>query len=454
MKKLSLFIFFFASMLLSLNAISKEDSVSNLVEKSIGQKLVNTFGANLTTESTDIKMKYKAGKGLEFKGGDAFKLKIGGRMQFRFDSADKNQEKRGSTSADGSEGVSHDFQTRRFQLAFSGYAYSPNIFYKYVICSDKNGTDCAGAGAGLGIEDAYFGYKAGEVFKVTVGQMKIPHTLEEQTSSSSLTFVDRSSKHLTFERDHGIKLEAMMPNNKFKVIGFLGAGLGGNNSRASSAADVWDKIYVTRAELTPFGKMKYGQADLKKTDKLKVRIGASQLWWNDLNVNYTGSAFKEEDGSTSLDHAGKLDDRISDIASAYSKNGKTQLTGVTYLDVTSTTYDAGFKYKGFSGEAEYTTLTGNESILGNGSESLDWTRLQANYHIKNGWVAGYRYGVRDNSDQQNDKIFEHTYQISKYFVGHNLKINADYGYINEEQTTAGADDKQTRTFRIQAQLKF
>ena len=56
--------------------------------------------------------------------------------------------------------------------------------------------------------------------------------------------------------------------------------------------------------------------------------------------------------------------------------------------------------------------------------------------------------------KQNDKIFEHTYQISKYFVGHNLKINADYGYINEEQTTAGADDKQTRTFRIQAQLKF
>ena len=70
--------------------------------------------------------------------------------------------------------------------------------------------------------------------------MKIPHTLEEQTSSSSLTFVDRSSKHLTFERDHGIKLEATMPNKKFKVIGFLGAGLGGNNARGSSHADVWD----------------------------------------------------------------------------------------------------------------------------------------------------------------------------------------------------------------------
>ena len=451
MRKFLVLFFLFASLLIVPESFSKEVASSNLDGDSTTQKLVNTFGTDLTTKSKDIKLKYKAGKGLEFKGGDAFKLKIGGRMQFRFDSADKNQEKRGSTSSDGSEGVSHDFQTRRFQLAFSGYAYSPDIFYKYVLCSDKNGTSCAGA-SGIGIEDAYFGYKAGKVLKVTVGQMKIPHTLEEQTSSSSLTFVDRSSKHLTFERDHGIKLEATMPNKKFKVIGFLGAGLGGNNARGSSHADVWDKIYVTRAELTPFGKMKYGQADLKKSDKLKVRLGASQLWWNGLNVNYTGSAFKEEDGSTALDHAGKLDDRIKDIATAYSKNGKTQLTGVTYLDVTSRTYDAGFKYKGLSGEFEHTTLTGDESILGNGKESLDWTRIQGNYHITNGWVAGYRYGVRDNSDQTKDKIFEHTYQVSKYFVGHNLKINADYGHINEEQTTG--DDKQTRTFRIQAQLKF
>ena len=452
MRKFLVLFFLFASLLIVPESFSKEVASSNLDGDSTTQKLTNTFGTDLTKKSKDIKLKYKAGKGLEFKGGDAFKLKIGGRMQFRADSADKNQEKRGSTgSSDGSEGVSHDFQTRRFQLAFSGYAYSPDIFYKYVLCSDKNGTSCAGA-SGIGIEDAYFGYKAGKVLKVTVGQMKIPHTLEEQTSSSSLTFVDRSSKHLTFERDHGIKLEATMPNKKFKVIGFLGAGLGGNNARGSSHADVWDKIYVTRVELTPFGKMKYGQADLKKSDNMKLRLGASQLWWNGLNVNYTGSAFKEEDGSTALDHAGKLDDRIKDIATAYSKNGKTQLTGVTYLDVTSTTYDAGFKYKGLSGEFEHTTLTGDESILGNGKESLDWTRIQGNYHITNGWVAGYRYGVRDNSDQTKDKIFEHTYQVSKYFVGHNLKINADYGHINEEQTTG--DDKQTRTFRIQAQLKF
>ncbi|MBT3475760.1 hypothetical protein HN460_02335 [bacterium] len=451
MKKVLVFLFLFTPMLFSFNVFSKEVISSEVEEDSTVQKSVNIFGTDLSSKSNDIKLKYEAGSGLEFKGGDAFKLNIGARIQFRFESAEKNQEKRGPTSSDGSEGTSHDFQTRRFQLTFNGYAYSPDIFYKYSICSDKNGTGCVGAD-GFGIEDAYFGYKTGEVLRLTVGQMHVPHTLEALTSSSKLTFVDRSSKHLTFERDHGIKLDLSMPNKTLMLTGFLGAGLGGNNARGSSQADVWDKIYVTRIEWTPFGKMKYGQVDLKKSDEMKLRIGASQLWWNGLNVYYTGSAFKEEDGTTSLGHSGKLDDRIEDIATAYSKNGKTALTGVTYLDISSRTYDVGFKYKGLSGEFEYTTLTGDESILGYGKESLDWARIQGNYHITNGWVAGYRYGVRDNSDQKKDKILEHTYQVSKYFVGHNLKINADYGYINEQQLTG--DDKQTRTIRVQAQLKF
>ena len=93
-----------------------------------------------------------------------------------------------------------------------------------------------------------------------------------------------------------------------------------------------------------------------------------------------------------------------------------------------------------------------------GDESINWLRLQGSYRIVDGWSAGYRYGKKDQSDKSNDLITEHTYMISKYFVGHNLKINADYGYINEEQGLSSAgtkqDDKQTRVFRIQAQLKF
>ena len=81
MKNLSLTFFFFLSILVSFDSISKEDTVSNSLDDSITEKFVDTFGSDLTKESKDIKLKYKAGKGLEFKGGDAFKLKIGGRMQ-------------------------------------------------------------------------------------------------------------------------------------------------------------------------------------------------------------------------------------------------------------------------------------------------------------------------------------------------------------------------------------
>ena len=100
-------------------------------------------------------------------------------------------------SDDTQDGRGYEFGTRRFQIALKGYAYSPNIFYKYVFNSDKNGEEIAGGTkeGGLGIEDAYFGYKKG-MFKVTLGQMKVPFDSEEQTSSSSLNLLIDQQKDI------------------------------------------------------------------------------------------------------------------------------------------------------------------------------------------------------------------------------------------------------------------
>jgi hypothetical protein len=197
--------------------------------------------------------------------------------------------------------------------------------------------------------------------------------------------------------------------------------------------------------------MKKSQGDLKKTDKLQMRASTAYLSWKGIETTYSSTAFSEKVG-------GKFDDRLQDLWKTYKTyNGKASY-GLTQLDVTGWTYDAALKYKGISLEGEHTTLKGSENVLKIGDESINWLRLQGSYHIIDGWSAGYRYGKKDQSDRSNDLITEHTYMVSKYFVGHNLKINADYGYINEEQglSSAGAkqDDKQTRTFRIQAQLKF
>ena len=216
---------------------------------------------------------------------------------------------------------------------------------------------------------------------------------------------------------------------------YFGTGLGGNTKRDTSDLDVNDNVYVTRLEFHPLGKMKKSQGDLKKSDELRIRISSGYLSWKGIETTYSSLNFSENVG-------GKFDDRLQDLWKAYkSYNGKTSY-GLTQLDVTGWTYDVALKYKGASLEGEYSTLKGSEDTLKIGNESINWLRLQGSYHIMDNWSAGYRYGQRDQSDKSDDLITEHTYMISKYFVGHNLKINADYGYINEEQGLTSAGIKQ------------
>ncbi len=450
MNKLIIPLFLLSSLIFISTVFSKE-----LPEDS-SSVIINNLKTDLITDSEDIKLRYKAGEGIEFKGGEAFKLNLGSRIQARFDHTIWNQEKQGSpgSTTDGITGRGADFQIRRFNVTIGGYAYSPNIFYKYVFCSDKNGTECGGAGSGLGMADVYVGYKFGSakkpVAKLTFGQMKVPWTLEEQNSSSTLEFVDKSSKQIGFARDHGLKLDGYF-RDVITGTFYFGTGLGGNTKRDTSDLDVNDNVYVTRLEFHPLGKMKKSQGDLKKSDELRIRISSGYLSWKGIETTYSSLNFSENVG-------GKFDDRLQDLWKAYkSYNGKTSY-GLTQLDVTGWTYDVALKYKGASLEGEYSTLKGSEDTLKIGNESINWLRLQGSYHIMDNWSAGYRYGQRDQSDKSDDLITEHTYMISKYFVGHNLKINADYGYINEEQglTSAGIkqNNKQTRTFRLQAQFKF
>ena len=129
MNKFFLPFFLFFSLIFISTVFSKE-----LPEDSSSGILKNVT-ADLTKDSDDIKLKYKAGKGLEFKGGDAFKLNLGARIQFRFDSADYNQAASGTqdsgtrvvsslASIEGKEGRTHDFMTRRFQIAFSHFPFN------------------------------------------------------------------------------------------------------------------------------------------------------------------------------------------------------------------------------------------------------------------------------------------------------------------------------------------
>ena len=127
----------------------------------------------------------------------------------------------------------------------------------------------------------------------------------------------------------------------------------------------------------------------------------------------------------------------------------------TDLDVTALTYDFAAKMKGFAYEYNYSKLSGKDSDnSGVGKASTDFYRHQLSYTLPSGLMFGYRYAVMDESTGANsrgDNHTETTYGISKYFAGHNLKIQADYVELVEEKAGKDATDD---IIRIQAHLKF
>ena len=99
---------FFLPFFLFFSLISISTVFSKELSEDSSSGILKNVTADLTKDSDDIKLKYKAGKGLEFKGGDAFKLNLGARIQFRFDSAVYNQAASG-TQDSGTRVVSSPF---------------------------------------------------------------------------------------------------------------------------------------------------------------------------------------------------------------------------------------------------------------------------------------------------------------------------------------------------------
>ena len=445
MKNLLIIYLLLTGLLLTKTSYSNEDGKANIDEGSSVQKLSDTLGTNLNKKAKDFNISWKAGKGLSFESPGEFKLSIGARIQARYDTWVK--------SDDPQDGRGNEFGTRRLQMTFAGYAYSPSIFYKYVFNSDKNGEEIAGGTkeAGLGIEDAFFGYKKG-MFKITFGQMKIPFDIEEQTSSSSLEFGDRSAKRLIWERDHGVKFDLSPIKNKVKLTYYLGSGTGGNNTESSfkQSGNTDDHIHAYRIDLTPLGKYKYKQGDLKGGD-LKIGIGAAYVTWNNLSVN---AAYEIQNDAGNDFVKGKLDDILDKLEIAFDNSGQTTAAS-TDFDVSALTYDFRAKMKGFAYEFNYSKITGkDQENAAVGKASTDFYRHQISYTSPGGYMIGYRYSLLDESTGDNsngDNFIEQSYGVGKYFVGHNLKLQATYIDLKEEKPGDDADDD---IFMIQAQMKF
>ena len=328
-----------------------------------------------------------------------------------------------SWNHDGNQYVSpeHNFIVRRARLKFDGFAYSPKLKYKIELGlsnRDISGANAYNRNTPRYILDAVIIWNFAGNWELWAGQTKLPGNVERVVSSANLQLIDRSllNSRFNLDRDLGIQIRhktslggEFLMREKFAVS----QGEGRNVTEGNEGG----LQYTARLEFLPFGTFKssgdYSQSDLKREEKPKLMAG--------FTYNYNQDAVRERG------FAG--DYMIRTDGSLYE------------TDQTTIFADAMFKYNGFSFMGEYASRDSDTPIAveADGTPTGfivlegDSFNFQGSYLFTNNYEVAGRFttinygqitGVAD-ADQ-------YTLGISKYIVGHNLKVQTDFTYSESE----------------------
>ena len=373
----------------------------------------------------------KFGKGLfNLIGKDSsFSMNISARMQML-----------GTSNWDVNNGLSNPSSSllvRRARLKFSGFAYSPKLTYKLELGLSNRDIGKASSftnEAPKYILDAVVKWNFSGNFVLWFGQTKLPGNRERVISSGDLQQVDRSllNSRFNIDRDMGFQLRHHFNvTDKFIVKEMFSISQG--EGRNITTGNLGGHQYTTRVELLPFGKFAskgdYRGSDLKFEPAPKLALGFTYDFNNDAVKN------RSNQGSY-----------------------MTTDTGFYSTNISTVFVDAMYKHKGFSVMAEYAyrdaedafaknsdgTLTGDEVQVGNA------LNLQTGYLLSETLEISGRYTNIDWDQNITGKGNEtqYTLGLSKYILGHKLKVQTDLSYLN---LTGGTNEL---LYRLQVDIHF
>lgn len=331
-----------------------------------------------------------------------------------------------------------NFSIRRARLKFNGFAYSPK--FKYKIELGLSNRDISGANEFTNnsprfILDAVAMWNFYEDFELWVGQTKLPGNVERVVSSGNLQFVDRSlvNSRFNIDRDVGIQLRHhdYIGKNFFireKIAISQGEG------RNITTGNLGGLQYTARLELLPFGKFtnkgEYSSSDLEREPTPKLMLAATY----DLN----------QDAVRNRSNLGSF---------LFNDNGLFE------TDITTVFVDAVFKYRGFSFMGEYahrdaaTPIATNLDGSGTGAavQIGDGLNLQGGYLFKSNWEIAARYTHIGLDPDITGAVTEDqfTLGLSKFIVGHKLKVQTDLSYLS-----LGGNNTGELMYRLQLDVHF
>ena len=384
--------------------------------------------SNLSSQETSAP---KFGKGLfNLIGKDSsFSMNVSARMQML-----------GTSNWDVNNGLSNptsNLLVRRARLKFSGFAYSPKLKYKLELGLSNRDIGKASSftnEAPKYILDAVVKWNFSGNFVLWFGQTKLPGNRERVISSGDLQLVDRSllNSRFNIDRDTGFQLRHHFNLTDTFIVKEMFAVSQGEG-RNITTGNLGGHQYTSRVELLPFGKFTskgdYRGSDLKFEPTPKLALGFTYDFNNDAVKN------RSNQGS-------------------YMTND----TGFYSTNISTVFVDAMYKHKGFSVMAEYAyrdaedafaknsdgTLTGDVVQVGNA------LNLQTGYLLSKTLEISGRYTNIDWDSDTTGKRAENQYTLglSKYIVGHKLKVQTDVSYL----------DLATKTnqfmYRLQVDIHF
>lgn len=374
----------------------------------------------------------KFGKGLfNLVGKDStYTMKVSARMQFlSSNSWDINDGNLTNPEA--------NFLVRRARLKFNGFAFTPKLKYKLELGlsnRDISGASEYTSNAPRYILDAVIMWNFHENFELWFGQTKLPGNRERVISSGNLQQVDRSllNSRFNIDRDVGIQLRHHFNlSEKFVVKEIFSIAQG--EGRNVTTGNIGGHQYTGRIEFLPFGnftsKGDYSGSDLKREETPKFALGIA--------YDHNSNAVKNRSNQGSY--------MVTD-------------TGLFETNINTLFIDAMFKYQGFSFMAEYVdrdaknplvknsdgTLTGDEVQVGYG------LNLQAGYLLNKDWEVSGRYTniELDKDITGKNPESQYTLGVSKYIVGHKLKVQTDISYLSRDESNNGM------MYRLQFDIHF
>lgn len=310
---------------------------------------------------------------------------------------------------------------KRLHLRFDGHVFTPKVAYSIQLgYTPYDAKDLPDGGINI-LRDAMIYYVPSSSLNFGFGQTKLRGGRANINSSSALQFVDRSivNSQFSIDRDFGIFGEF---HNKFgKNFNYaIKASITTGDGRNFTVAKNSGLAYTARVELYPLGKFN-GKGEVSEGDFYRETTPKLAL----------GGAFSYND------RAGRVQGQKGSLL--FEDNRRS---------LQSWFADLIFKYQGF---AFYTDLMGricNDPVVTNEAGEVKqhvytgWgVNVQASYMFRKNWEVALRHssllpdaGTAEYEGYKSKN--QATIAVSKYFLGHNLKVHADFSYNYATGATA------------------